>query len=78
MAAFSFTPEMLFMEIKKHIPEASIVYKPDHRQAYADSWPMSIDDSCARKDWGWKHNYNLDQMTEKMIELVSQRMGIQL
>lgn len=69
---------MLFMEIKKRISDASIVYKPDHRQAYADSWPMSIDDTCARKDWGWKHDYSLAQMTEKMIELVSLRMGVEL
>jgi threonine 3-dehydrogenase len=78
LAAFSFTPGELFKSIKKHIPEASIVYKPDHRQAYADSWPMSIDDSCARHDWGWKHEFGLDQMTEKMIKLVSQRLNIRL
>ena len=54
-------------EIKKHIPEFSISYKPDFRQAIADSWPQSIDDTEARKDWGWKEKYDLPKLVENMI-----------
>jgi nucleoside-diphosphate-sugar epimerase len=67
IAAFSFTPAQLADEIKKIITDFKINYKPDIRQKYAESWPNSIDDSAARNDWGWKHQYNLAQMTEDMI-----------
>ena len=61
--------DILLMEslIKKHIPEFSISYKPDFRQAIADSWPQSIDDTEARKDWGWKEKYDLPKLVENMI-----------
>jgi nucleoside-diphosphate-sugar epimerase len=68
LAAMSFTPTEIATEIKKHIPEFEITYKPDFRQKIADSWPASIDDSFARKDWGWKHEYNLESMTVDMLE----------
>lgn len=67
LAAFSFTPQMLAEEIKKHIPAFQITYAPDFRQQLADSWPQSIDDSSARNDWGWKHQFGLIEMTADMI-----------
>jgi len=68
LSALSFSPKELAAEIKKHIPDFTIDYKPDYRQAIADSWPQSIDDSVARSDWGWKHEYDLQRMTSEMIE----------
>lgn len=67
LSAMSFNPEEITESIKKHIPDFTISYEPDFRQAIADSWPSSIDDSQAREDWGWKHQYSLDEMTEKML-----------
>ena len=68
LAAISFTPIEIAEEIKKHIPEFEITYNPDFRQKIADSWPASIDDSQARKDWGWKAEFDLETMTADMIE----------
>jgi len=68
VAAISFTPKELANEIKKHIPEFEITYKVDYRQKIADSWPRSIDDSAARTEWNWKYDYNLEKMTNTMIE----------
>ncbi len=67
-AAISFSCQQLADEIKKHIPEFEISYKPDYRQEIADSWPSSIDDSQAQKQWGWKHEFNLEKMVKVMIE----------
>ncbi len=67
LAGISFTPDDLAKEIQKHIPDFKITYKPDFRQAIADSWPESIDDSKAREDWGWKPKYDLAKMTEEML-----------
>ena len=64
----SFTPKELTESIKKHIPNFEISYKGDFRQAIADSWPQSLDDSNARKDWNWSHEFGLDQMTADMIK----------
>ena len=61
ISAMSFSPEEIAAEIKKYIPGFSIIYKPDYRQAIADSWPQSIDDSVARNDWGWKQEYDLQR-----------------
>jgi nucleoside-diphosphate-sugar epimerase len=72
VAAISFTPRELAEEIKKHIPDFQITYKPDVRQQYADSWPQSIDDHVARKDWGWKHEYDLRSMTNDMLINIQQ------
>lgn len=72
VAAMSFTPLMLSEEIKKHIPGFNITYKPDIRQQYADSWPHHIDDSDARKDWGWKPQYDLSKMTDDMLLHIQQ------
>ncbi|MEZ4838261.1 L-threonine 3-dehydrogenase [Flavobacterium sp.] len=68
LSGVSFTPKEIASEIKKHIPDFTISYQPDFRQKIADSWPGSIDDSAARADWGWKHNFDLDLMTVEMLE----------
>ena len=68
LAAMSFTPVEIAAEIRKHIPEFQITYAPDFRQKIADSWPASIDDSEAKKDWNWKHKYNLGSMTIDMLD----------
>lgn len=68
LAAISFSPKEIAAEIKKHIPDFTIHYKPDYRQQIADSWPQSIDDSVARADWGWKHEYDLTRMTTDMLD----------
>ena len=67
LAAINFTPQTLSNAIKKHLPEFKISYEPDFRQAIADSWPSSIDDSVARTDWDWNHNYDLENMTFEML-----------
>lgn len=68
LSAISFTPKQIFDSIKAQIPDFEITYKPDFRQAIADSWPSSIDDSVARNDWNWQHSYNLDTMTAEMLK----------
>jgi nucleoside-diphosphate-sugar epimerase len=68
LSGVSFTPKEIAQEIKKHISDFTISYKPDFRQKIADSWPGSIDDSSARTDWGWKHNFDMDLMTIEMLE----------
>ena len=67
LAGISFTPEQIAAEIKKHIPDFAISYEPDFRQAIADSWPQSIDDSRAQQDWGWKSQYDMESMTKDML-----------
>ncbi len=67
IAAFSFTPEDIYLEIKKYYPDFKIEYNPDFRQNIADSWVKSINDSKARKDWGWEPEYTFEQMVESMI-----------
>ncbi|MGM9478898.1 NAD-dependent epimerase/dehydratase family protein [Pedobacter sp. GSP4] len=66
--ALSFTPEELEEEIKNLIPQFSVSYAPDFRQAIADSWPASIDDQAARTDWGWKPGYDLKTMVKEMLD----------
>jgi nucleoside-diphosphate-sugar epimerase len=68
VSAISFSPKEITAEIQKHIPDFTISYKPDYRQIIADSWPQSIDDTVARNDWGWKHDYDLTKMTKDMLE----------
>ena len=68
LAAMSFTPTEIAAEIQKHIPEFTVTYKPDFRQKIADSWPASIDDAEARKDWNWEHKYDLESMTVDMLK----------
>jgi len=73
LAAMSFCPAELVVEIKKHIPEFTCEYEPDFRQAIADSWPRTIDDSAAREEWGWEPQYDLAAMTADMLEKLGQR-----
>ena len=68
LGGVSFTPKEIAAEIKKHIPNFTITYKPDFRQKIADSWPASIDDSRAQQDWNWKHKFDLASMTVEMLE----------
>lgn len=68
LAALSFTPKILYQAILTHHPNFKITYAPDFRQAIADSWPESIDDSCAKKDWGWKPKFDLDATIEDMFK----------
>eukprot|EP00698_Gefionella_okellyi_P023599 TRINITY_DN80_c0_g1_i1.p1 TRINITY_DN80_c0_g1~~TRINITY_DN80_c0_g1_i1.p1 ORF type:complete len:446 (+),score=78.60 TRINITY_DN80_c0_g1_i1:184-1521(+) len=72
LAAISFTPEQIAASIAKRIPEFKITYKVDEavRQKIADSWPRSLDDSNARKDWGWQHKFDLQKMTDDMLERI--------
>jgi nucleoside-diphosphate-sugar epimerase len=74
VAGISFNPEEIAGSIRKHIPNFSISYKPDFRQTIADSWPQSINDAEAREHWGWKPNYDLDKMTQVMLENLSSPM----
>ena len=67
LAAMSFTPEEIAQSIRMHIPDFTIAYEPDFRQAIADSWPNSIDDSEAQKDWGWQAMFDLEKTTEEML-----------
>ncbi|MDD4307447.1 MAG: L-threonine 3-dehydrogenase [Thermoplasmata archaeon] len=75
LGALSFSAGGLAAEIKKHIPEFTVTYEPDFRQAIADSWPRTIDDSAARKEWGWKPTYDLPKMTKDMLEKLSVKLG---
>jgi nucleoside-diphosphate-sugar epimerase len=77
VAAMSFTPMQLAEEIEKHVPAFFISYSPDYRQQIADSWPGSIDDSIARKDWEWRPAYNLSKMTKDMIKQLSIRKALE-
>lgn len=76
VTAFSFTPAELADEIRKHIPEFEINYEPDFRQEIADTWPMSLDDSVAREEWGWSPDYDLPRMTKEMLDRLSQKLGL--
>jgi nucleoside-diphosphate-sugar epimerase len=75
IAGISFTPARIAEEIKKHIPGFEISYKPDFRQAIADSWPASINDDVARKDWGLNYEYDLSKMTEVMLREIKNKLG---
>lgn len=68
IAGISFTPKQLANEIKKHMPNFKITYQPDFRQQIADSWPASIDDSYANKDWGWINKFTFEAMVEDMLK----------
>ena len=68
-----FYDNMFRAEITKHIPEFKCSYNPDFRQSIADSWPKSIDDSAARKEWDWKPAFNLSTMTKDMLDKLGKR-----
>jgi len=73
VGSMSFTVGDLAASIKKYIPEFQISYEPDFRQAIADSWPNSVDDTAARKEWGWSPSYDLDSMTRDMLEKIGEK-----
>lgn len=72
LSGMSFSPAEIANEIRKHIPAFSMQYAPDYRQAIADSWPQSIDDTVARTDWGWQPEYDLAAMTADMFQNLPQ------
>jgi len=75
VAGISFNPNDLYEEIKMHIPDFEIKYKPDFRQAIAESWPASIDDSIAKKDWGLNYKFDIEALTEVMLEGIRKKLG---
>ncbi|MFA7448397.1 MAG: NAD-dependent epimerase/dehydratase family protein [Weeksellaceae bacterium] len=74
--ALSFSPKELAKEIKKKMPDFKISYNPDFRQAIADTWPASIDDSIAQKDWNWKPEFDLEKMTDAMLENLKKKLEL--
>ncbi|MTE26142.1 NAD-dependent epimerase/dehydratase family protein [Winogradskyella ouciana] len=73
LSAISFTPKEIYESIKAQMPDFKISYKPDFRQAIADSWPSSIDDSVARQEWNWQHSFDLDAMTAEMLRALKKK-----
>lgn len=67
LGGISFSPQEIYESIKEHFPAFQISYQPDFRQQIAESWPDSIDDSAAREDWGWQHQYDLKEMTQDIL-----------
>lgn len=78
LAGLSFSPNEVAAAIQLQVPDFTVTYEPDHRQAIAAGWPDSIDDSAARNDWGWQPNYDLDQMTTEMISALRLKQSTQL
>jgi nucleoside-diphosphate-sugar epimerase len=79
IAAMSFDPEEIAASIRKYIPGFVLEYDVDPiRQAIADSWPNSLDDSAARAEWGWAPKYLLDDMTKDMLEKLSKKLNIKI
>ena len=76
IASMSFEPDTIYRKIKEYVPTFEMEYQVDPlRQAIAESWPNSLDDTCAREEWGWKPQYNLDEMTKDMLEKLTLRFG---
>ena len=69
----NFTAGELAQEIRKHIPDFECTFKPDFRQEIADSWSNSLDDTAARKEWGWQPQHDIVSMTEDMITRLTKR-----
>ncbi len=77
LASMSFDPEVIYNKIKEYVPDFEMEYELDPlRQRIADSWPDSLDDSCAREEWGWKPEYDLDTMTVDMLKNLRIKFGI--
>jgi nucleoside-diphosphate-sugar epimerase len=78
LGGISITPDQINKEIIKHIPDFKISYKPDFRQDIADSWPQSIDDSVAKKDWGCCYDFDLSKITVIMLEEISKKLNLRI
>ncbi|MFQ5637955.1 MAG: NAD-dependent epimerase/dehydratase family protein [bacterium] len=76
LTGISFTVEELVREIQNNIPDFTCNYAPDFRQEIADSWPQSIDDSCARNDWSWRHKYDISGITQVMLEKLREKLKL--
>ncbi len=76
VGAMAFSVGEMVESIRKFIPDFKIEYKPDHRQNIADSWPDSVDDTAARKEWGWEPKYDLDAMTEDMLTNIRKKLNV--
>jgi nucleoside-diphosphate-sugar epimerase len=74
LGGMSLTPDQLAREIRKELPGFKVSYAPDFRQAIADTWPQSVDDSTARNDWGFKQNYNLERMSRIMLKEIRDKL----
>jgi len=74
VGALSVTAGDIAESIRKHIPGLKVDYKPDFRQAIADTWPTGVDDSAAREEWGWEPEWDLDSMTADMLEKLRKRL----
>jgi len=75
LGGISFNPKEIAEELKNHVPEFEITYKPDFRQAIAESWPQSINEDITREHWGWKHKYDLKEMTKIMYEKIKEKLS---
>ena len=76
IASMSFDPEIIYHNIQKYVPDFQMEYQVDPlRQAIAESWPNSLDDTCAREEWGWKPEYDLDTMTKDMLQKLGEKFG---
>ncbi len=75
--AMSFAPRDLVEEIRKYV-DFKVEYRPDYRQKIAESWPRSLDDSAARREWGWKPDYDMPAMVKDIIENLSRKLGVEL
>jgi len=75
LAAFSFSPEELYNELKKYVPELTIEYHETQIQKIADSWPQTIDDSVAREHWGWKHQYGMPELVKEMYTHIKAKIN---
>ncbi|MEW6747096.1 MAG: NAD-dependent epimerase/dehydratase family protein [Planctomycetota bacterium] len=78
VASMSFSAGELAAAIRKRLPDFEVLFEPDHRQKIADSWPQSIDDSAARREWGWRPSYDLESMTDDMLERLTARHKVGL
>lgn len=76
LGGLSFAPYQIAEQIKSHITDFTINYAPDYRQTIADTWPRDIDDSIAQEDWGWKPNFDLNQMTKEMLIRLKEKLAI--
>lgn len=76
IASMSFEPDTIYQQIRKYLPDFEMEYQVDPlRQAIAESWPNSLDDTCAREEWGWQPEYDLDAMTKDMLAKLKERFG---